>query len=153
MRQLDMITLNLIFMTVILGLFAYGYRRLSKWINHLLDANALRRRHISELNLQVREIERKYTQALIDAHHADIEVDLDVNSVPTDPKDSAEAKIAALRQVREGIVQSLNPSREALLGWNVNNTLRRATDAIDQELASELKTLRLLTHSDNSKTK
>ena len=148
-----MITLNLIFMTVILGIFAYGYRRLSKRIRYLLDADALRRRHISELSLQVREIERKYTQALIDANLAEIEVDLDVDSVPTVPKEAAEAKIAALRQVREGIVQSLNPSREALLGWNVNNTLRRATDAIDQELASELKALRLLTHNDNSKTK
>ena len=147
-----MITLNLIFMAVILGLFAYGYRRLSKWTHYLLDADALRRRHISELNLQVREIERKYTQALIDANLAEVEVDLDVDSVPTDPKELAEAKIAVLRQVREGIVQSLNPSREALLGWNVNNTLRRATDAVDQELASELKSLRVLTHNDNYKT-
>lgn len=148
-----MITLNLIFMTVILGLFAYGYRRLSKWISYLLDADALRRRHISDLSFQVREIERKYKQARIDAHLAEIEVDLDSAPVPSDIRKSTEAKIAALRQVREGIVQSMNPRREALLGWNVNNTLRRATDAIDQELASELKTLRELTHSVNSKTK
>lgn len=148
-----MITLNLIFMTVILGLFAYGYRRLSKWINHLLDADVLRRRHISDLSFQVREIERKYTQALIDAHHADIEVDLDVGPGPTGLRESAEAKITALRQVREGIVQSMNPRREALLGWNVNNSLRQALDALEQELALEHKTLRELAHNDNTKTK